>query len=309
MIRPSFLKPGDKIGIVAPGRKVTPADIEAAIKKITSWNLEVITAPHLFSNDHSYLAGTDQQRREDYQGMLDDPSVKAIINARGGYGSTRILDQLDFSSFAKNPKWIVGFSDITAIHIKLLSLGFESIHATMPILFSKPESIDSVMSMKSMLFGDYHAIHATSAPVNKLGKGGGELVGGNLSLVVDSLGTPSEINTDGKILILEEIDEYLYRIDRMMIHLKRAGKLANLAGLVIGHMTDLLDTELRFGETYEDIIKSHTREYNYPIAFRFPIGHENPNLAWPHGGKAMLEVSENGAMLFFSKRSEPQIFD
>jgi muramoyltetrapeptide carboxypeptidase len=301
MIRPPFLQPGDKIGIVAPGRKIGAPDIEAAIKKIASWNLEVVPAPHLFSNDHSYLAGTDEQRRDDYQRMLDDPSIRAIINARGGYGSTRLIDHLDFTAFQKNPKWVVGFSDITAVHLKLFQLGFESIHATMPILFSKPESMDSVMSLKTMLFGEYHAIHATSAIMNKTGKCNGELVGGNLSLVVDSLGTSSEINTDGKILVLEEIDEYLYRIDRMMVHLKRSGKLSKLSGLVIGHMTDLLDTELRFGETIEGIIQYHTREYNYPIAFHFPVGHENPNLAWPHGGKATLEVSENGSMLFFIK--------
>src|SRR5687767_8735291 len=184
MTRPPFLKPGDKIGIVAPGRKIAAADVETAVKKIAAWNLEVVIAPHVFSTDHSYLAGTDEQRREDYQAMLNDSSIKAIINARGGYGSTRIIDQLDFTAFQKNPKWIVGFSDITAIHLKLFQLGFESIHATMPILFSKPESMDSVMSLKTMLFGDYHAIHATSAPMNKTGKCDGELVGGNLSLVV-----------------------------------------------------------------------------------------------------------------------------
>jgi muramoyltetrapeptide carboxypeptidase len=301
MIRPPFLQSGDKIGIVAPGRKVSSSDIDAAIKKLWSWNLEPVPAAYLFSNDHSYLAGVDEQRLQDYQSMLDNPSIKAIINARGGYGSTRILDRLDFTAFQKNPKWIVGFSDITAIHLKLFSLGFESIHATMPILFGKPESMDSVMSLKSMLFGDYHSIHATSSASNVYGRCEGKLVGGNLSLIVDSIGTSSEIDTDGKILVIEEIDEYLYRIDRMIVHLQRAGKLSKLAGLIVGHMTDLLDTELRFGETFEGMIRSHTKSYSYPIAFHFPTGHENPNLAWPHGGKAILEVSENGAMLSFPK--------
>lgn len=301
MIRPPFLQSGDKIGIVAPGRKVSAHDIDAAIKKLWSWNLEPVPAANLFSNDHSYLAGLDEQRLHDYQTMLDDPSIKAIINARGGYGSTRILDKLDFTHFQQNPKWIAGFSDITAIHLKLASLGIQSIHATMPILFGKPDSMDSVMSLKSLLFGDYHSIHATSSAANVHGRCEGQLVGGNLSLIVDSIGTASEINTDGKILIIEEIDEYLYRIDRMMVHLQRAGKLANLSGLIVGHMTDLLDTELRFGETFEGIVKYHTRHYTYPIAFHFPTGHENPNLAWPHGGTGILEVSENGAMLSFPK--------
>lgn len=299
MTRPPFLKAGDRIGIVAPGRKVSMTDVEAAIKRFSSWELEAIPAAYLFSNDHSYLAGTDEQRFQDLQSMLDNPSIKAIVSARGGYGSTRIVDRLDFTLFQNNPKWVVGFSDITAIHLKLHQLGFQSIHGTMPILFGKPESMDSIMSLKSMLFGDYHSIHATSSPMNVAGSCSGALVGGNLSLIVDSLGTSSEINTEGRILVIEEIDEYLYRIDRMMTHLKRAGKLSNIAGLIVGHMTDLLDTELRFGETVEAIIRHHTREHRYPIAFHFPTGHQNPNLAWPHGGRGMLEVSENGAMLSF----------
>jgi muramoyltetrapeptide carboxypeptidase len=301
MIRPPFLQPGDKIGIVAPGRKIPAADVEAAIIKIRSWGVEVVTAKNLFSNDHSYLAGTDDQRLSDFQAMLDDDSVKTIISARGGYGSTRIVDQLDFTAFSKNPKWIVGFSDITAIHLKLARLGFESIHATMPVLFSKPESQDSVLSLQNLLFGTYTSIQATSTPLNRIGKGEGILVGGNLSLVVDSIGTSSDIDTNGKILVLEEIDEYLYRIDRMLIHLKRAGKFSNLAGLVIGHMTDLLDTELRFGESIENIIKSHTADFSYPIAFHVPTGHENPNLAWTHGGRASLDVTENGTVLSLIK--------
>jgi muramoyltetrapeptide carboxypeptidase len=299
MISPPFLRPGDKIGIVAPGRKVSFTDVEPAIKKFQSWGLEVILAKNLFSNDHSYLAGTDDQRYSDYQNMLDDPTIKAIINARGGYGCSRIIDRLDFSSFKQHPKWIIGFSDITALHLKVASLGFQSVHATMPILFAKPHALDSVVSLKSFLFADDHAIHAHGSPNNRAGKCEGILVGGNLSLVIDSLRTPTEIMTEGKILIIEEIDEYLYKIDRMFMHLKRAGKLENLAGLIIGHMTDLLDTELRFGESYEKIILHHTQEYSYPICFNFPIGHDSPNLAWPHGGRARLEVTHENADLYF----------
>jgi len=231
--------------------------------------------------------------------MLDNPSIKAIINARGGYGSTRIIDRLDFTEFKKNPKWIIGFSDITAIHLKLQSMGYQSLHATMPIFFTKPNALESLLSLKSFLFADDHAIHFHTTNNNRHGRGEGKLIGGNLSLITDSIGTPSEVMTDGKILVIEEIDEYLYKIDRMMVHLKRSGKLAKLSGLVVGHMTDLLDTEIRFGETYEQIILNHTREYDYPVCFNFPSGHDAPNLAWPSGAHARLEVTANNVDLYF----------
>lgn len=299
MIRPQALHPGDKIGIIAPGRKVSPADVDAAVKLFTSWQLDVVLATNLFSNKHSYLAGTDDQRREDFQAMLDDPSVKAIVSARGGHGSSRILDKLDFTRFQKNPKWIAGFSDITAVHLKLFHAGYESIHATMPILFSKSGSAESIASLKNVLFGERPTLETKSFSHNRTGRSQGQVLGGNLSLIVDSLGTETEPDTDGKILVIEEIEEYLYKMDRMIIHLKRAGKLKNLAGLLVGHMTNILDSELRFGETVEDIVRHHTQEYSFPVAFRFPTGHENPNLAWVHGGRAQLEVTPQISRLTF----------
>lgn len=299
MIRPPFLHAGDKIGIVAPGRKVSVADVAPAVELFTSWPLEVVVAKNLFSNDHSYLAGTDDQRLADLQVMLDDASIKAIVCARGGYGSSRFLDRLDFTGFQKNPKWIAGFSDVTAIHLKLFRLGYQSIHATMPILFAKAGSSVSVMSLKDVLLGERPVLQAGASSFNRTGRSEGKVVGGNLSLIVDAIGTPTEPDTDGAILVIEEIEEYLYKIDRMMIHLKRAGKLKNLAGLVVGHMTNILDSELRFGETVEEIIQHHTKEYNFPIAFRFPTGHENPNLAWINGGRAQLEVTPEMSRLSF----------
>jgi muramoyltetrapeptide carboxypeptidase len=299
MIRPPALHPGDKIGIVAPGRKVSLSDVDVAINLFKTWQLDVVLANNLFSNGHSYLAGTDDQRRDDFQSMLDDPTVKAIVSARGGYGSSRILDNLDFTRFQKDPKWIAGFSDITAVHLKLFTLGYESIHATMPILFSKAGSADSVTSLKNVLFGAPAPLEAKFFSYNRTGKSEAQVVGGNLSLIVDALGTASEPDTDGKILVIEEVEEYLYKMDRMIIHLKRAGKLKNLAGLLVGHMTNILDSELSFGETVEDIIRHHTSEYTYPVAFRFPTGHENPNLAWIHGGRAQLEVTPKISRLSF----------
>jgi muramoyltetrapeptide carboxypeptidase len=296
MKRPPSLRKGDRVGIVAPGRKVKPSDIENAVMILSAWGLEVKLATHLFSGMHSYLAGTDEQRLADLQGMLDDPSIKAIICARGGYGTTRILDRLDFQSFEKSPKWIAGFSDITALHLKLAVLGYESIHSTMPILFPKPDSRESVESLNRALFGTPGTLIA-SPGINRPGKATALVVGGNLSLIADALGTASEPDTDGKILIIEEIDEYRYRIDRMFTQLKRAGKLENLAGLVVGHFTDIKDTEVSFGETVEEIILHQVRDYSFPVGFGFPLGHENPNLAWIHGSTMQLSVSPEGAML------------
>ncbi len=299
MIKPPFLKRGDKTGIVAPGRKVKPSDIEASIDFFEAWELQVVLAKNLFSNDHSYLAGTDSQRLYDLQSMMDDTSIRAIICARGGYGSTRILDQLDFNSFLKSPKWVAGFSDITAFHLKLSKINVASVHGTMPILFSKKESAESIESLRRILFGEPQHFLVEQHQLNQRGRGIGQLIGGNLSLLTDSIGTANELDTNGKILVIEEVDEYLYKIDRMMIQLKRAGKLNNLNGLIIGHMTDVKDTELKFGERMEDIIRNHTSSFQFPIAFNFPIGHENPNLAWIYGAVAQLDVTEQNSSLSY----------
>lgn len=297
MINAPNLYAGSTVGIVAPGRKMNQADVETAAALITGWGVNVVLASHLFSNSHSYLAGNDHERLEDFQSMVDNKNINAIICARGGYGSTRIVDSINFDALKNNPKWIVGFSDITAIHLKLFSLGYQSIHSTMPILFSNLESLSSVESLHKILFGGNVSISAYPDNNNKLGIATGETIGGNLSLIVDALGTSSAPNMNGKILIIEEVDEYLYRIDRMMIQLKRAGKLDNLAGLVVGHFTNIKDTELSFGEKLEQIILRVVGEYNFPVAFNFPIGHDNPNLAWKQGAIAKLEVNENGSSL------------
>jgi muramoyltetrapeptide carboxypeptidase len=297
MISPPLLKSGDKIAIVAPGRKVSVQDMESSKKIFTSWGMEVVEAPHLYSVTHSYLSGSDEERFSDFQQMLDDPEIKAIVCARGGYGTTRVLDRLDFSSLQKNPKWIIGFSDVTALHLKLFKLGIKSIHGTMPILFSKSESSSSIESLRSILMGESTFISAAASNHNKYGKTTAQIMGGNLSLLADAIGTTSDPDTNGKILVLEEIDEYSYKVDRMLMHLKRAGKLDNLAALVIGHMTDIKELELSFGETIEEIVLHKTVGKNYPVAFNFPIGHENPNIAWVHGSVMTLNVTETGSQL------------
>jgi muramoyltetrapeptide carboxypeptidase len=299
MIAPDLLKPGDNIGILAPARKINSAEVDFAMKTLSSWGLKPVLSANIYSNKHSYLSGTDSERQSDFQAMLEDHSIRAILCARGGYGSTRIIDDIGFSVLRQDPKWIIGFSDITAIHLTLLHLGVASIHGTMPILFSKPSSKVSVESLRKVLFEGECLINGPAVNHNKLGQSQGRVIGGNLSLVADSLGTRSEPDTRGTILFLEEIDEYLYKVDRMLTQLRRAGKLENLKGMIIGHMTDIKDSELPFGKTVEEIVLDAVKQYDYPVAFNFPSGHENPNLAWIHGGTATLSVTSNGSQLSY----------
>lgn len=296
------LKEGQTIGIVVPARKVDEAQLLKGCDVIKSWGLKVEMGKHCFEKDNAYLAAPDEDRIRDLQYMLDNPSIDAIFCARGGYGTTRIIDHLDFNNFLKKPKWIVGFSDITALHLKLHQLGIESIHGCMPLQFAKPGYEVSVNSLKKILFSEEPTLlEAEHNKLNRVGEGRGSVLGGNLSLVIDSLGTSTELQTEGCILVLEEIDELLYKIDRMFIHLLRAGKLSQLAGLVIGHMTDLKDTSLPFSQTVEEIVMDKVERFNYPVAFNFPVGHDIPNLSWRHGGKATLSVTKDGSKLNFTQ--------
>jgi muramoyltetrapeptide carboxypeptidase len=297
MIQPPWLQIGETIGIAAPGRKLDAAILYQAKEQIENHGFNVELGSGLFSNTHNYLAAQDNERLADLQQMLDNPSVKTILCARGGYGTTRILDQLDFTRFQKSPKWICGFSDITALHLKLNSISIQSIHGTMPVLFAKEESKSSIESLFDLLTGKNSIVEASTSDFNRAGESAGELIGGNLSLLVDSLGTSTEMNTLNKILVIEEIDEPAYKVDRMMVQLKRAGKLNKLTGLIIGHMTDIKEGELPFGESFHEIILNHVKEFNYPVGFNFPIGHENPNLPWIEGKMSLLTVTKNGATL------------
>ncbi len=294
MISP--LSKGDKISLVAPGRKVSSIDMEASLAIFKHWGLAVSVGKHLFSKEHSYLSGTDPERIDDFQSALNDPEVSAIICARGGYGTSRIIDQLDFTIFKGNPKWIVGFSDITCIHLACASLGVPSIHGAMPIQFSKPEAAASIEKLRMVLFGEHVKMVGAPNVHNILGVVNAPLIGGNLSLLVDSLGTQYEINTAGKILMVEEVDEPRYKVDRMLMQLKRAGKLDRLAGLAIGQMTEIGDSTLPFEEKLEEIVKSKITS-NIPVAFNLPFGHEHPNVAWVQGASVRLEVDKSGTVL------------
>lgn len=278
-IIPPFLKPGDKIAIASTARKVSPEEMSPAIDIFNSWGLEVVTSPDLF-NQHHQFADTDQSRANLFQSYLDDEHIKAIICARGGYGTVRMVDLLNWSQFNRNPKWVIGYSDVTVLHSHIHSCtNVCSLHATMPINMQQPQSTElSIHTLSKVLFGYFNKTAIMPHPLNRYGRAEGELVGGNLSVLFSLLGSVSDIDTKGKILFLEDLDEYLYHIDRMMQALKRAGKLTHLAGLVVGGMTEMKDNTIPFGKTPEQIIKETVEEFNYPVCFNYPAGHQSINL-------------------------------
>ncbi|MEI8204595.1 MAG: LD-carboxypeptidase [Bacteroidota bacterium] len=294
MIKPISLIAGDSIGIVATARKIDPIELKAAVKVFTKWKLQVKLAPHLYDSYHQF-GGTDEVRVLNFQTMLDNPEIKAIVCARGGYGTIRILDKIDFSRFIENPKWIVGFSDITVIHSFLQEiLDTCSIHATMPFNFPLDASEnDAVKSLKQALFGFPLHYEFPSHHLNRQGNMEGVIVGGNLSVLASMMGSPNELDTRNKVLFIEDIDEYLYHIDRMMINLKRCGMLNQLLGLVIGGMTDMKDNTVPFGMDAYEIIADSVKEYNFPICFDFPAGHIEENMAIIMGEKVSLQIDKN----------------
>ncbi|MCU0448055.1 MAG: LD-carboxypeptidase [Microscillaceae bacterium] len=297
MITPTPLQIGDKIGIVAPAKRVSQPEMEMAISILKNWGLEVVLGKNLYKSFNQF-AGTDQERTEDLQTMLDRPDLKAIMCARGGYGTIRIVDKLDFTQFLQYPKWVVGFSDITVLHCHLQNLGIESMHGIMPLLFPK-QTEQTIESLHQSLFGNPMPIENPAHPLNRLGEASGELIGGNLSLFANTIGTVSEVNTQQKILFLEDVDEYVYHLDRMMIHLYRAGKLKNLAALVLGQFSKVKDNEVGFGKTVYEVIADLVSEYHYPVAYDFPIGHEIHNMTVICGRKGTLKNDAEKTVLSF----------
>ena len=251
-------------------------ELQPALDCIKQWGLKIRLGKNLFGQSDQF-SGTDAERAADLQNLMGDTSVKAILCARGGYGTIRIIDQLDFTEFVKNPKWIVGYSDVTVLHSHLQRMGIETLHATMPIKFSA--DMESVESLRRALFGEELKYEWESSHVGREGTAKGLLAGGNLSLLTALNGSASDLDTRGKILFLEDLDEYLYHIDRMLLNLKRSGKLEHLAGLLIGGMTEMKDNAVPFGKTAQEIISDAVKEYNYPVAFDFPAGHTDRNLA------------------------------
>jgi muramoyltetrapeptide carboxypeptidase len=305
MTTPPFLNKGDKVGIVAPARWVTPEEIESALKVFEGWGLEVVRGENLYKQHHQF-AGTDMERAADLQAMLDNETIKAIICARGGYGTVRIIDKLDFRKFAGNPKWIAGYSDITALHSHIESqYGIETLHAPMPFSYKNDNaSAESFESLRKALFGENLSYETEAGKFSRKGTAQAPITGGNLSMLYSISGSASECDTAAKILFIEDVDEYLYHVDRMMQQLKRSGKLSNLAGLVVGSMSKMRDNQVAFGKTAQEIIAEAVKEYDYPVLFDFPAGHDALNLSLILGRTVNLEVGEKARLAFLQPSPE-----
>ena len=296
MISPPNLQKGDSIAIVATARKNIDDNLKPAIEWLKNWGLNVKIGTTI-GLDLNQLAGTDLQRAADFQAQLDNPNIKAIWCVRGGYGTVRMLDLLDFTTFIKNPKWIVGFSDVTVLHNHLNTMGFKSIHGIMPI--SSKSTKLAKETLRIALFGEPLSYKIAPHPMNRFGKGTGELVGGNLSILYSVLGSKSAINCDNKILFIEDLDEYLYHIDRMLMNLKRCGCFENLNGIVVGAMTKMKDNDIPWGKNALEIIEDITENYKIPIVFNFPAGHIADNRALILGSSVSMEIDKNGTKLVF----------
>lgn len=291
MIAPKSLKKGDLIAVVSTARKVSKEELAPAIKMIEEWGLKVVLGKTIGVEENQF-AGNDALRANDLQEMLDNPEIKAIWCAKGGYGTVRIIDKLNFSSFKKQPKWIIGYSDITVLHSHIHTFGIETLHAQ-TLLGLEKKSEETAKSIQNVLFGKDYLISYSMDSLQEYNRSGfarGELVGGNLSILYSLCGSNSAIKTNGKILFIEDLDEYLYHIDRMMMNLKRNGMFDNLAGLIIGGMTEMNDNAIPYGKSTAEIIFDTVREYNYPVCFEFPSGHIEDNRALIMGREAELNV-------------------
>lgn len=296
---PPYLKKGDAIGITCPAGYMPREKAQNCIHTLQQWGFEVMVGKTLGSSSDNYFSGTDEERLFELQAMLDSNEIKAILCGRGGYGVSRIIDKIDFTKFRKNPKWIIGYSDITVLHAHIYSnLKIASLHAPMAAAFNDGvEENEFIQSLHKGFTGKKIKYRSSVYSFNKNGKAQGELIGGNLALLANMIGTASDINTKNKILFIEDIGEYIYSTDRMMQQLKRSGKLDKLAGLVIGSFTDAKDTERPFGKTVYQAIYDVIKEYDYPVCFNFPVGHAKENYALKVGGRYELKVSVKTVVL------------
>lgn len=295
---PPYLKKGDLVGVTCPSSKMELHAAEYAARTIESWGFRVHLGITVGTSFHNFSA-PDELRLEELQDMMDDPEIKAIVFGRGGYGMICILDKIDFSRFRKHPKWICGYSDITALHAHMQErYNIASIHSMMcsGITVATHENI-YVNSLREALLGKRSQYTCDVHPMNREGKATGKLAGGNLSLLANISGSRSQIDTKGKILVLEDVGEYRYNVDRMMYNLKRAGWLDKLAGLIVGSFTEERETETPFGQTEYEIIRNLVKEYDYPVCYGFPVGHQEQNFALKLGVPHELKVSGKGVSL------------
>lgn len=298
MTVPPYLKRGDTIAICCPAGYMAAEKVTNCITTLRQEGYHVIVGENVGSSSTNYFSGTDEERINELQRFLDDKNIDAILCARGGYGISRIIDKLCFKKFLKYPKWIIGFSDITVLHTYLFS-NFKtiSLHASMAAAFNGAEENDNVKTILAALQGKKAVYDIDANSLNKVGTAKGKLIGGNLTLFTNSIGTSSDVKTNSCILFLEDLDEQLYHIDRMFVQLKRSGKLDKLSGLIIGGFTDLKDTERPFGKTIYDIVLDQVAEYDFPVCFDFPVSHSKNNLALKHGVKHQLVVKKEGVLL------------
>jgi muramoyltetrapeptide carboxypeptidase len=312
LIIPPYLKPGDTIGITCPAGNITAKEILPATQLIESWGFRIRVGETVGKKD-SIFGGTDAERAADFQQMLNDPELGAILCARGGYGAVHIIDQLDFSSLAKRPKWIIGFSDITVLLCHLHTNGnLASIHSKMCNSFpddwskAEPVQVETILSIRRVLGGEKMQYKAMPNPRNRSGRAEGALIGGNLKTIETLAGTRSDLDTAGKILFVEDTGEYLYSIDRMFWHLQRTGKLDRLAGLVIGGFKVKPDDPGdEFGRSVADIVTDRIKAYSYPVCFDFPVGHQKDNYALKYGIPHILEVKEGDVTLTDNSITNP----
>ena len=293
MKTPAYLKPGDHIAVVNPAKRLQ-SDMAAGLQLLKDWGLVPVLGQHV-NEEHHLFAGEDAQRQQDLQWALDDPEIKAIVIARGGYGTTRILDQLNFDAFNEQPKWVCGFSDITTLLCRLDNLGLAAIHSPMVASMGRDEESDQYL--KALLQGEAIDYEVKARRENVTGSAEAEVIGGNLTMICNSIGTSSEINTKDRILFLEEVGEYIYHLDRMMVHLLRAGKLSSLKGVIIGDFSNMKDHNDTFGLSTLEVLRSHLNHLGCPVVYGFPSGHEHKNYPLPFGLPVKLEATAESVKL------------
>ena len=294
---PEYLKKGDTVGILATARKIDLATLQPGIKLLESWGLKVVIGKTI-GKEQNQLAGADWQRATDFQEMIDNPIIKAIWAAKGGYGTVRIVDRINFENFKKKPKWVIGFSDVTVLHSHINNMNIGTLHAIMTIS-AKSATPEAIETFRKALFGEKLEYQMPNHAFNKPGKATGELVGGNLSVLYSIQGSESAVDMNGKILFLEDLDEYLYHIDRMMMNLKRNGSLKGLKGIIIGGMTSMNDNDIPWGHDSLQIIQDIVKDLNIPVAYNFPAGHIKDNRTLILGKNVIFEVNSNETVLKF----------
>lgn len=293
-IVPSYLSKDDTILIISTARARSKELIQPAIDILKSWGLKVETGKHLYKIHHQF-AGTDKERTEDLKWAVGHKTAKAVLIAGGGYGTLRIIDKVNFKPLVKNPKWFIGYSDTTVIHSRLATLKTASIHGTMAFQFTKNK--EATQSIKHLLFGEPIKYAIPKSKLNRPGKAEAKIMGGNLSLLYALSGSADDVSTRNKIVFLEDLDEQLYHVDRMMLQLKRSNKLRDLAGLIVGGMSEMKDNSIPYGKTAEEIILDAVKEYDYPVCFHFPAGHIDKNMALYFGKKVRLEITSSAVKL------------